>query len=55
MADRSGLGKLGYLFGGVTLAVMLMAFTVVLGHVEGRLAIDPAPAPAPSQVAALAR
>jgi hypothetical protein len=46
MADRNGLGKLGYLFGGVTLAVMLMATTVVLGHVEGRLVLDPAPAQA---------
>jgi len=51
MADRNGLGKLGYVFGGVTLAVMLMACTVVLGHVEGRLALDPAPA----QAAAAAR
>ena len=40
MADRSGLGFLGYIFGGVTLAVMLTAFTVVAGHVEGRLALD---------------
>jgi hypothetical protein len=40
MADRCGLGFLGYVFGGVTLAVMLTAFTVVVGHVEGRLALD---------------
>ena len=44
MADRNGLGKLGYMFGGVTLAVVLMAFTVVVSHVEGRLAMEPAPA-----------
>jgi hypothetical protein len=40
MADRTSLGILGYIFGGVTVAVMLMAFTVVLGHVEGRLALE---------------
>ena len=40
MADRSGLGFLGYVLGGVTLAVMLTAFTVVVGHVEGRLTLD---------------
>jgi hypothetical protein len=39
-ADRTGLGFLGFIFGGVTAAVMLMAFTVVIQHVEGRLALD---------------
>jgi len=42
--DRSGLGVLGFIFGGVTAAVMLVACTVVLGHIEGRLAIDDPPA-----------
>jgi hypothetical protein len=39
--DRAGLGLLGFIFGGVTAAVMLVACTVVLGHIEGRLALDP--------------
>ena len=39
-ADRTGLGFLGFIFGGVTAAVMLVAFTVVLGHVDGRLVLD---------------
>jgi hypothetical protein len=43
-ADRASLGFLGLLFGGVTAAVMLVACTVVLGHVEGRWALDPPPA-----------
>ena len=43
MADRSGLEFLGYIFAGVTLAVMLTAFTVVLGHANGRLALEAAP------------
>ena len=33
--DRTGLGLLGFIFGGVTVAVMTMAFTVVLQHLEG--------------------
>ena len=37
MADRAGLGFLGFIFGGVTAAVMLVAVTVVIGHVDGRL------------------
>jgi hypothetical protein len=44
MADRAGLGVLGLIFGGVTLAVMLTAFTVVVGHVEGKYALQRAPA-----------
>ena len=40
IADRTGLGLLGFIFGGVTAAVMLTAFTVVLGHVDGRWALD---------------
>ena len=31
MADRSGLGFLGFIFGGLTAAVMLVAVTVVIG------------------------
>jgi len=39
-ADRNGLGFLGFIFGGVTAAVMLMACTMVIGHVEGRFVIE---------------
>jgi hypothetical protein len=39
-ADRTGLGFLGIVFGGVTVAVMLVACTVVLGHVDGRFVLD---------------
>ncbi len=42
MADKSGLGILGFLFGGVTLAVTLIAFLVVRDHVQGRLQFDDA-------------
>jgi hypothetical protein len=45
MADRAGLGFLGFIFGGVTAVVMLVAVTVVIGHAEGRLVLDPPPAP----------
>ena len=47
-ADRAGLGVLGLIFGGVTAVVMLVAVTVVIGHAEGRFALD---AP-PTQIAA---
>jgi hypothetical protein len=43
MADRAGLGFLGFIFGGVTAAVMVVAVTMVIGHAEGRLALDAAP------------
>jgi hypothetical protein len=43
MADRNGLGILGCIFGGVTLAVAMMAIAVVLGHVDGLLAFDASP------------
>ena len=46
MADRAGLGFLGFIFGGVTAAVILMAATVVVAHVDGRLILD-----TPAQVA----
>ena len=49
MADRAGLGIVGFIFGGVTALVMLVAVTVVIGHVDGRLVLD---APA-AQVAAI--
>jgi len=39
-ADRTGLGFLGLIFGGVTAAVMLVACTVVLGHVDGRFQLE---------------
>ena len=43
MADRAGLGVLGFIFGGVTAVVILVALTVVLGHVDGRFVLDTAP------------
>jgi hypothetical protein len=42
MADRAGLGFLGFIFGGVTAVVILVAVTVVIGHVEGRFVLDTA-------------
>lgn len=39
-ADRAGLGFLGLIFGGVTAAVILVACTVVVGHLDGRLQIE---------------
>jgi hypothetical protein len=44
MADRSGLGLVGFILGGVTAAVMLVALTVVVQHVDGGLAVDGATA-----------
>jgi len=43
MADRAGLGFLGFIFGGVTAVVMLVAATVVIGHVDGHFVLDTAP------------
>ena len=40
MADRRGLGLLGFVFGGVTAAVMLVAVMVVKHHVDGRATLD---------------
>ena len=40
MADKSSLGMMGLLFGGVTFAVAIIAFLVVQSHVEGRLQLD---------------
>lgn len=39
-ADRKSLGMLGLILGGVTAVVMLMACTVVLAHVDGRIALE---------------
>jgi len=39
-ADRNSLGCLGFVFAGVTAAVMMMATTVVIGHVEGKLSLE---------------
>ena len=44
MADRAGLGFLGFIFGGVTAAVMLVAATMVIGHADGRFVLDTPPA-----------
>ena len=40
MADRKSLGILGFMFGGVTAAVMLIAVVVVKNHIDGRLTLD---------------
>lgn len=40
MADRRSLGIVGFVFGGVTAAVMLIAVMVVKHHVDGRLSLD---------------
>jgi hypothetical protein len=45
MADRKGLGILGFMFGGVTAAVMLIAVVVVKNHIDGRLTVDAVKAP----------
>ena len=57
MVGRSGLGFLGFIFGGVTAAVMMMAATVVAGHIEGKLSLE-APsviAQAPTDVSSVQR
>ena len=51
MADRRSLGILGFFFGGVTAAVMLIAVMVVKNHVDGRLTLDAAKAPVMASVA----
>jgi hypothetical protein len=45
MADRKSLGMLGFMFGGVTAAVMLIAVMVVKNHIDARLTLDAAKAP----------
>jgi hypothetical protein len=52
-ADRAGLGLLGFIFGGVTAAVMLVACTIVVGHVEGRWTLDQSPVNASHTLAAI--
>jgi hypothetical protein len=39
-ADRTSLGLLGLIFGGVTAIVMLTAVTVVAQHVEDPVEVD---------------
>ncbi len=34
MADRKSLGIIGWIFGGLTAAVILIGFVVVKGHVD---------------------
>ena len=40
MADRRSLGIVGWIFGGITAAVMLVAVVVVKQHVDSRLTLD---------------
>ena len=40
MADRRSLGLLGFLLGGVTAAVVLIAAMVVKHHVDARVTLD---------------
>lgn len=44
MADRRGLGIVGFVFGSVTAAVMLIAAMVVKHHVDTRSALEAQPA-----------
>ena len=37
MADKRSLELLGFLFGGITAAVILTAFLLVRAHIEGHL------------------
>jgi len=46
MADRRSLGILGFVLGGVTAAVMLIAVFVVKQHIGGRAALDDTRLPA---------
>jgi hypothetical protein len=45
MADRRSLGILGFVFGGVTAAVMLVAVMVVKSNIDSRVTFDPARTP----------
>lgn len=45
MADRRSLGILGFVFGGVTAAVLLIAVMVVKSHVDARMTIESAQLP----------
>jgi hypothetical protein len=42
MADKSSLGLLGFIFGGVTATVAVIAGFLVISHLEGRLMLDEA-------------
>jgi hypothetical protein len=42
MADKTGLGVVGFLFGSITLAVTVIAFLVVRDHLDGRLHLESA-------------
>jgi cell division protein FtsN len=52
MADRRSLGIVGFVFGGITAAVMLVAVMVVKNHVDSRANLDQA---RPSVMAASAQ
>jgi len=41
MPDRSSLGLIGFLFGGITAAVMLIGALVVSDHMSGKLNLEP--------------
>lgn len=40
MADRRSLGIVGFVFGGITAAVMMMAIMAVKNHVDGQLTLE---------------
>ena len=40
MADRQGLRLVGFAFGAITAAIILVAGAVVDAHVDGRLTLD---------------
>lgn len=40
MADRRSLTMIGYVYGGITAAVMLIACMIVTDHVSGRSHFD---------------
>ena len=40
MADRSALGRLGFIFSGVAATVSVVAYLVVRDHVQGRSVLD---------------
>jgi hypothetical protein len=44
MADRGSLKLVGFIFATVTLAVMIIAGTVVKGYADGAYSLDMAPA-----------
>ena len=50
MADKSSLGILGFIFGGITVTVAVIAGFLVISHLEGKLSLDEANA-APISVA----